>query len=197
MNATDAEIEKTLYRERIEIRFPSITERTGGDFWSGSSNSTLNVLGNYVEHPNSGKVVCSTYKRKEKKVGYSLTELDYSRYNLLRDDYLREVSKYGHYIKCEPDKADQKVIEFINYISKINFTKAAIELTPSSSIKFSLLLNKSNSNLMLIITRPLHSLEDLNDDTVIFSIFKQETLLLSNAIPINSLVEGINSYLLQ
>jgi hypothetical protein len=187
------EIKKDLrVSDSITLNLPDPYSKTGKDEFP-NYEMVKNV---YEFTPNSARILSNPKPIKRSQNSHQIPSGGLKRYKLLREEYMREMKSYGDYIQCDPREADLLIFKFIDCISKIGFINAAIEFTPSNSVKFSLSLKKNtNSNLMLVITRPFHSLDDLEDEAVIFSIFEEETLLLSNALPITSLVEGINSYL--
>lgn len=79
-------------------------------------------------------------------------------------------------------------------LAKIGFIKPAVELTKSNTLKVSLLL-KEEPRLMLVVTQPFEALEDLTSGHVIFSIFEEKERLISDALPLQFLVQKIAAYM--
>ena len=110
----------------------------------------------------------------------------------INDAWAKEYEKYCHYIKGD-SKAFDKNVKLINQtISQFNYEDFDIELTPSSTIVYSLLLPDKK---LLIITKSFEDYEDKAENDVVFSIFDNKKLILSDTKDLNELVSGINEYL--
>lgn len=104
-----------------------------------------------------------------------------------------EWQKNKNYIKIDSREALNKSIKTIKRIAKINYEKILVELSPTNAIIFKILLKKEN-NLLLLLTFPFSKIQNLEKDEVIYSLFENRELIVSNAKPINEVVEGINEY---
>jgi hypothetical protein len=104
----------------------------------------------------------------------------------------KEYDKYKHYVKGDIDNFYDQV-ELVNKtISKINYKDFDIELTPSSTIVYDLLLP---NNQMLVIRKSFEKYEDKAENDVIFSIFENKTHILSGIKDLNELVSLANNYI--
>lgn len=97
------------------------------------------------------------------------------------------------YIKIDSQEILHRVHKVIEQIAKINYEKILVELSPTNAIIFKILLKKEN-NLLLLLTFPFSKIQNLEKDEVIYSLFENRELIVSNAKPINEVVEGINEY---
>ncbi len=98
----------------------------------------------------------------------------------------KEFKLHKDYIKVDTDIAKAKILETVLQISRIPFEEIAIELTPSNAIKFTIQLKK---NQYLIISLPFHSLDDIAENEVIFSLFIDNELTMSNSSHISTWVQ--------
>lgn len=105
--------------------------------------------------------------------------------------WAKEYEKYCHYIKGDSKVFDKNIKLVNSIISAINYDDFDIELTPSSTIVYSLLLPDKK---LLIITKSFQNDEDKAENDVVFSIFDNKKLILSDIKDLNELVSGINEY---
>ncbi len=110
----------------------------------------------------------------------------------INEAWEKEYEKYYSYIKGDLDSFYQNVKLVNSIISIICYEDFAIELTPSSTIKYSLLLPDKKK---LIIKKYFEKYEDKAENDVIFSIFDNKKLILSDTKDLNELVSGINRYI--
>ena len=85
-----------------------------------------------------------------------------------------------------------KFYETASFLSELPFERAAVEIPGSSSIRFTL---KFNDDKLLLISKALESVEDLQEDEIIFSFFINRELIISNAASISTFVEGFKELL--
>jgi hypothetical protein len=110
----------------------------------------------------------------------------------INDVWTKEYKNYSSYIQGNLDNFDQNVQLINQVIAKIDYEDFDIELTPSSTIKYSLLLPDKK---ILIITKSFEDYADKAENEVIFSIFDNKKLILSDIKDLNELVSGINGYI--
>ena len=127
-----------------------------------------------------------------KEAETKISDLSYNaNFQQLQNKFEIEYLKYSHYISTDKSEAKEIFRKISKHISDINFNKIAIELTPSNAIKFTIILN---NKLTLTISKPFGEMEDLEENQVVFSLYNNKELMVSDAAKINELVKGINSY---
>jgi len=104
-----------------------------------------------------------------------------------------EWQKNKRYIKVDNQGALNSIHKAIKQVSKINYEKILVELSPTNAVIFKILLKKEN-NLLLLLTIPFAQIQDLGEGEVIYSLFENRELIVSNAKLIEDIVEGINEY---
>lgn len=114
-----------------------------------------------------------------------LSEANSKRYALLNFEFEDELK--NHLIV--EDEAKEAFTTLASELSRINFKDAAVELTPSSAVKITLVVDQ----LTIMVTKPFKG--DLSNNIVVFSIFKDRKLIFSDAAELDSFAEGINKYL--
>ncbi len=102
-----------------------------------------------------------------------------------------EFSKYSNYILSDKVKARQTFNNISQHIYNIVYEKIVLEITPSNAVKFTLILNETT---ILAITKPFENLDSLGENEVVFNLYRDRELLISDAMKINELVKGINNY---
>ena len=115
-----------------------------------------------------------------------------SRYELLCNKIDKEFSEYAEYVEIDVNKAKARTFNLAKELIDIPFENISIELTQSSAVKFKIVLDK---NRLLIINKPFEELVDLSNEEVIFSIFVNRELIISNATTISNVVEGVQKYM--
>ena len=110
----------------------------------------------------------------------------------LNEAWEEAFKKYHRYIKEDLESFYQNVKLVNSIISVINYEDFAIELTPNSTIKYSLLLPDKKK---LIIKKYFEKYEDKAENDVIFSIFDNKKLILSDTKDLDELVSGINRFI--
>jgi hypothetical protein len=104
----------------------------------------------------------------------------------------KEYEKYKHYIKGNEDIFFSGVKSINRTIAKINYKDFDIELTPSNTIVYDLLLP---NNQMLVIRKSFEKYDDKAENDVVFSIFENKTHILSGIKDLNELVSLTNNYI--
>ena len=104
----------------------------------------------------------------------------------------KEYGKYAHYVVGNPTDFKRNVARVNQSIAQIHFEDYEIELTPNNSVKYTLLLPDKK---MLMITKSFNSYEDKTEKEVVFSIFENKKLILSDIKNLDELVTGINKYI--
>lgn len=115
-----------------------------------------------------------------------------SRYELLCKKINKEFYECAEYIEIDINKAKARTFSLAKELIDIPFENISIELTPNSAVKFKLVLDQSK---LLIINKPFEELVDLANDEVIFSIFVNRELIISDATTISNVVEGVQKYM--
>lgn len=111
----------------------------------------------------------------------------------LKNDFNVELDKFSHFLQGHPNTIKETFDQLAHELAKIDFNSSIVEISPSNNFKIKLLLPYEN---LLVINKPMGQLEDLHKNEVIFSLFKEDTLLLSDAVDMFKLATGINEYLL-
>ncbi len=125
------------------------------------------------------------------KVEERFSELEKEAYDELsrRTDIL--LSKRSHFLSVAQLEAE-KIIEATNLkIAKIVYSKSAVELTPSGTIKYKLEIDKG---AILTIIKPLNEPEELGTEGVIFDLFVDGVCVRSDFATLSSLIEAANAY---
>ena len=104
----------------------------------------------------------------------------------------KEYDKYTHYVVGNQTDFKRNVARVNQSIVQIHFEDYEIELTPNNSVKYTLLLPDKK---MLMITKSFNSYEDKTEKEVVFSIFENKKLILSDIKNLDELVTGINKYI--
>jgi hypothetical protein len=76
-------------------------------------------------------------------------------------------------------------------IAQIKYEKAIVEITRNNALKFSLYLG---NNKILMVTKPLEEVDDLNSNTVIASLFDNRERIFSDATNLTYLVQAMQEY---
>ena len=165
-----------------------LKERTGqAHHWVSPIHQTKSIT-NYSITPKNIYLSSKIYQNVAPSDDIYLKRL-----HALNQTWEVEFKKYSHYITN--DSNEENISDIINSISKkiahIPFKEFEIELSPNNCVKYILELQDKK---ILIITKALHSFDDNDKNKVIFTIFKDKQLILSDEKQIYELVEGINRY---
>lgn len=144
------------------------------------------VTTNHTKSSYSG-VTLVPYERNTKTL---LRSLDDPKISLLREKIKAEMLCYPQYLPEDRAHILDLTNELSTVVASMEYEKVAVELTPSSTLKFKFTLSEGKR---LIITKPLDS-DDLSREEVVFSIFFNKDLLVSDVKNINELVQGINEF---
>ena len=165
-----------------------LRERTGqAQYWTSPILQTKSIT-------NHSFPLKNTYLSNKIYQNVNAVDKFYSkRLNALNQAWEVEFKKYSHYITNDSDK--ENISDVINSTSKkiaqIPFKEFEIELSPNNCVKYILELQDKK---IIIITKTLNSFDDNDKNKVIFTIFKDKQLILSDEKQIYELVEGINRY---
>jgi len=111
---------------------------------------------------------------------------------LLKTAFARESKKYHTYFEVPKERAEEIFDETSIKLSELPFEKATVELTQTNSLKFTL---QFKGDKLLLITKTLKPVEDLNESEIIFSFFIKRELILSNVSNISAFVDGFKEFL--
>lgn len=111
---------------------------------------------------------------------------------IITDRFEREFVKYASSIALNETEAKKIFKKTSRLVANINFKAIAVEISPLNAVKFSVILDDRKE---LYITKSFSSLPDLNDGGVVFSLFVDQKLIISDAAKLDSLVQGINKYI--
>ena len=112
--------------------------------------------------------------------------------NALNFSWEKEYNKYSHYIKENQTNFKSNVEQLNQVICQVHFERCVIELTPNNAVKYTLLLPDKK---ILMITKSFNFYEDKGEKDVVFSIFENRKLILSDIKNLDELVTGINRYI--
>ncbi len=122
--------------------------------------------------------------------GISLGTKEDLHYLLLRKQFNDEIESSLIENSSEVEKTFELMSE---ELKKIYFKESVVEITPSSSLKFTLLIDDTR---MVMVSKSFETFEDQPlGDFVIFSFFIDRKLIVSNAIELKAFVKGLNKYL--
>ena len=110
----------------------------------------------------------------------------------LNISWQKEYDKYSHYIKANQINFQSNVQKLNQAISRIHYEDYEIELTPNNSVKYTLLLPDKK---ILMITKSFESYESKAEKEIVFSIFENKKLILSDIKNLDEFVTGINRYI--
>lgn len=105
----------------------------------------------------------------------------------------KSFQKEKHKTSIPEDKINSLFKKLAVEISELPFEKAAVEITSSNSIKISMAFL---DNLLLILSKPFETLEDVSEKDIIFSLFKNREMIASNVSKTTDFVEGFKRFLL-
>lgn len=120
------------------------------------------------------------------------TQKENSRFNILKNKIDAELNQYSSYIEIDIQRAKSNMFDLAEKLADIPFQKVSVEITPSNAVKFKMILDESK---LLIINKPFEELLDLSNDEIIFSIFVNRELIISNAGTTFNVVEAIQKYM--
>lgn len=128
----------------------------------------------------------------KKDFTYTSVNENSSKFNILKNKIDNEMLQYNRYVEIDREKAIQNMYELARKLSDVPFQDVAVEITPSNAVKFKMMLDDRK---LLIINKPFEELMDLSNDEVIFSIFINRELIISNAGTTFNVVQAIKNYM--
>jgi exonuclease VII large subunit len=105
-----------------------------------------------------------------------------------------ELKKYKNYISSDYQEALQKIENAKKIIVNINYLDILVELSPTNAIIFKILLKKG---VFLFITLPFGEVIDLEENEVVYSLFENRNLIVSNAKLLPEIIQGAVEYIKQ
>lgn len=109
-------------------------------------------------------------------------------YKLLKKSFEKEQPK----IKISINKINNIFQEMALLLAELPFEKSSVEITSSESLRFSMAFA---DNILLIISKPFETIEDMSEDEVVFSLFKERKMITSNVSKTKEVVEGFKNFL--
>jgi len=92
----------------------------------------------------------------------------------------------------EEELKDKRVDNLLKQIHQIPFVKLLVEMIDLNTVKFTLVLNES---LILSVIKPFNKTENVQDDDVIFNLYRSKELLVSDVTKIDDLVKAVKDML--
>ena len=113
--------------------------------------------------------------------------------NKLETSFENEYSKKMNFINISKIKVSNVFNTISKYLAELNFEHSAIEITNSNSLKFTLLFSEKK---LLMITKSLNPSDiNLENDDIIFSLFIDRKLIVSDVSKITAFTKGFKKYL--
>ena len=122
----------------------------------------------------------------------SLPPFYYENYENLEISFTKELYRFRHHLLLTEKEVKLKFKNISSIISELPFEKSTVELTKSNGLKFTLLFPK---NKLLLITKALGNVENLKDNEIVFSLFINRELIMSNVSDDTNFMEGFQRYL--
>lgn len=104
----------------------------------------------------------------------------------------KSFEKEKHKANISKDKLNTVFKELAFSIAQLPFEKSSVEITSSNSIKFTVAFPE---DILLIISKPFEKLEDVSEDDIIYSLFKNRKRIASNVSKPTEIVEGCKKFL--
>lgn len=115
-----------------------------------------------------------------------------SNFQNIQNKFDKEFARYSDYIRTDKDEAKKSFVNVSKFISNIDYERIALEITPSNAVKFTMILIEE---VILSIVKPFDKVNGLEENEVIFNLYKNKELLVSDAAKVDELVRGINIYI--
>jgi hypothetical protein len=109
----------------------------------------------------------------------------------INNKFEMEIERYSNYLNLDLYDIRYSYNNMWKFISKIDYEKIALEITPSNAVKFTIILK---NEIILSITKPFDKIEDLDENEVVFNLYLNRELLVSDTSKIDELVKRVNSY---
>ena len=185
------------YSPHIELTYP--IESGHSNYYEEVFNSiTLNKRLRYNSRVPNNTYFVSRDGISNTKVTYLTNEISFKT-KLLPSYYSKNLGLLNRLFQKEltssgnSDRLTQTTFEnTAMLLAELPFTNAAVESTNSKSIRFSFVFP---NNKLLLISKTLETLEDLEENEIIFSFFINRELIISNAAKISVFVEGFKQLL--
>jgi hypothetical protein len=139
----------------------------------------------------SKKVDDPTYAVYDLFQHHSIEFQKVKRYNYLQERIKIEYEKNYSYLAISEDEFYTSMNILIENISKLNYSKISVELSPQNEIKFKSILT---DDTILILTKPLEKLGKDNP-MIFYSVFINKKSVLNDYKNIEELVEGLNQFM--
>jgi hypothetical protein len=161
-----------------------------GEARSSYPNWHLNVLKSELE--SSTKIrqntIVLTNRNKEEVLTDDLL-IDEKRYKVLESQFKHE---FSNSVLDEEEVIFETFTLIANELSKLPFSKSVVEITTGATIKFSLALEV---NKVLMVSKTFKRYQGEPSNSVVFSIFIDRKLIVSDVAEIKGLVRGLHQYL--
>lgn len=162
----------------------SYTKKDDADFLQNDLSSTQSNFLTKTFFQSSSSDLISTVKNE---ISHDPTAENLHTYLSL---YLKQIEKHPDYLSIDKAKAIGYFFKSALKISKIPFEKSAVHLLPENGYKFIL----RNGNKLLMISQTLNG-EDMKSDEVVYSLFENKELIISDLTKIDRFVDEIKIYL--
>lgn len=159
----------------------------------GSGAPPNNSINPYFDYPSeswaeffpylSTSTPSSTFKQRH------LPTKVQNNFQRLKDIFDKERAK----LKTFDDNKDDLFLQVALPIAELPFSKSAVEITSSDSIKISMTFA---NNLLVIVSKPFEVLDNVSKDDIIFSLFRNRKMIASNVSKTTDFVEGFKRFLL-
>jgi len=110
----------------------------------------------------------------------------------LKNSFNKSFYKNKELLTLNSDDVYKKFLELASSFSELPFENAVVELTKSQSIKFTFLFDDDK---LLLISKNIENNDDLNYNEIVFSLFINKELIISNVSESISFVEGFQKFL--
>ena len=110
----------------------------------------------------------------------------------LKNSFNKSFYKNKGLLTLNNDDVYKKFLELASSFSELPFENAVVELTKSQSIKFTFLFDDDK---LLLISKNIENNDDLNYNEIVFSLFINKELIISNVSESISFVEGFQKFL--
>lgn len=146
----------------------------------------------FLEHKLRNAQMISVTRNNVRIIKCDVPQFYGSNLQYLKDQFDRELLNSSVFNKTQLLKNSELFYDVAFSVAQLPFKKSDVELL-SDNIKFSFLFD---NEIMVMISRPLDALEDVQKDQIIFSIFKKRELIFSNVATPSIFVEVFKEYLL-
>ncbi|SDQ00731.1 hypothetical protein SAMN05428975_5456 [Mucilaginibacter sp. OK268] len=110
----------------------------------------------------------------------------------LIDSFDHDLGKTQNSISVNYDQLYNGFYELAFKLADLNFKKSLVELLPDDAVKVSM---KFNNEQLLLVTKSLKSVDDLKENEIVISLFKNKKRIVSDVFEVDSFVEGFQKFL--